>query len=1068
MAAILTVSAGALSAPAAHAAGTTYYVDSGSSSCSDSSSGTSSSAAWCSLTAASRQYSPGDQLLIARGSTYSGQTLVVSGQGTEQARIIVGAYGTGARPALFGAAAPAFAGKALVLLQNPSFVTVSSLALDGAGAGVLAQYRSNFPGSVTGNQSLEFSDLVVTRISGIGSARVFTSLTTPGPQNFDCSSNSLDLWQSGGVAVTGEYGAPVPSTSYFVNGVTFRNIEGHNNLNVVNVDTCDGRVGNPSAPNGPAPHLVRNVVVDNVYAYDGDGAGYSQLCNEGMRFDGVTGLRVINSRMERLGACTVAGGTAAVILVAVTDALFANNIISDVPVTGSADQTAIDHEIYVDKVQLRNNLLARNGGPAVEYLSLRGGIPDYNTNHVVSGNSFANNGASLGRLNCCGVPFSAAITDNLYADDVFLSDIPASSLGTGNVMSRKGTAPTYSADVFSPVSGLGGWSYETTTNVSANSWTAASFTDGARIYGVWGGGGAAGSIAAFEQTAGTCSTCATARVWTAPTNGTVAIRSLALKSLAGGASTSVRVTKNTGVVAGPLPVSASNTTGASLNATVAVAKGDKLRFELSGASAPTDWTSWAPAVTYIENTSTNNNAVFENAGFEAPAVGPGQVSYAPSEAWTFSPTNPGVQGAGIVGNGSEFGNSNAPEGAQAAFLQSRGSATQTIAGLVAGARYQVRFDIARRGAETQAVQVVTNGAIAGSASPTSSIYATVTGGTFTAIDGPNTISLQGTATTDQTAFVDRVTLVPLDLVPNRSSFEGLVGAGAFAYQPSGSTWSFTSSAGVAQAGSAFDPPPVVNGTATAFLQGQATISQPVPGFASGMAYSVVFSAVQRDKIRKSEQVVEVLVDGVVRATITPDRSWRSYATPAFQVTTGTHDVALRSTVPGDVTAFVDNVSIVRASATSITNGGFESPALSTGAIQYGGMVDSWLSQPQTRLGGSGIARNGSGFGATAAEGAQVAFVQRGASLRSTSALQPGVYTVTFGSIQRTGQAVAQQLRVQLDGSPALVFTPTSAWRDNTVLVSVPPGGEGRLEFVGNVAGTDSTAFVDNIRVSRLG
>lgn len=955
-----------------------------------------------------------------------------------------------------------------MLLQNPSYVSVSGLALDSAGAGVLAQYRRSFPGSVTGNQSLEFSDLIVTRISGIGSARVFTSLSTPGPQSFDCTSNTLDLWQSGGVAVSGEYAAPVPSSSFFVSGVTFRDIEGHNNLNVVNVDTCDGRVGNPGAPNAPAPHLVRNVVVDNVYAYDGDGAGYSDLCNEGMRFDGITGLRVTNSKMERLGACTVNGGTAAIILVAVTDALFANNIISDVPITGSNDQTAIDHELYVDQVQLRNNLLARNGGPAVEYLSLRSGISDYNTNHVVSGNSFSNNGASLSRLDCCGVPFSVSITDNLYADDVFTSDIPTSALGTGNVRSRTGTAPTYSADAFSPVPGLGNWSYETTTNVGANAWTTANFVDGTHISGVWSGGSTTGSIAAFEQTAGTCATCATARVWTAPTSGTVAIRSLALKSRDGGANTSVRITKNASVAAGPLAIPASNTSGSPLNATIAVARGDKLRFEVSGPSAATDWTSWAPAITYTNDVSVTDSGTFADSGFEAPALAAGQVAYAPSGSWTFSPLVSGTQAAGIVSNGSAYGNVPAPQGAQAAFLQLKGSATQTVSGLVAGARYQVRFDIARRGTETQSVQVLANGSVIGTTSPASSSYSTVDGGTFTAIDGPNTLTLQGTATTDKTAFVDRVTLVAQDLTPNSNSFENLVGLGQYAYQPSGSTWSFTPGAGVAQEGSAFGPPPVVNGTATAFLQGQATISQPVPGFTAGTSYSVVFSATQRDKIRKSNQTVEVLVDGIVRATVTPDRSWRSYATPSFQVTSGSHDVAFRSTVSGDVTAFVDNVTIVRASAATVANGGFEAPAISAGAIQYGGTVNSWQTMPVTRLGGSGIARNGNGFGVAAIEGAQAAFVQRAAVLRSTVALQPGVYALTFSSVQRPGQAVAQQLRLQLDGSPLVIFTPAGSWQERTVLISVPAGGEGRLEFVGNVVGTDSTAFIDNIRASRLG
>src|ERR1017187_9872787 len=71
-------------------------------------------------------------------------------------------------------------------------------------------------------------------------------------------------------------------------------------------------------------------------------------------------------------------------------------------------------------------------------------------------------------------------------------------------------------------------------------------------------------------------------------------------------------------------------------------------------------------------------------GFEAPITGSGNYSYNPSGGfWTFSIQN-GSSGSGIVANGSGFSNLNAPEGTQAAFVQSYGSIGQTLSGFIPG------------------------------------------------------------------------------------------------------------------------------------------------------------------------------------------------------------------------------------------------------------------------------------------------------------------------------------------------------------------------------------------------
>ncbi len=65
-------------------------------------------------------------------------------------------------------------------------------------------------------------------------------------------------------------------------------------------------------------------------------------------------------------------------------------------------------------------------------------------------------------------------------------------------------------------------------------------------------------------------------------------------------------------------------------------------------------------------------------GFETPSIGSGNFSYNPTGGfWAFSAQS-GNSGSGIVANGSWFSNPNAPEGTQAAFLQSYGTITPNL------------------------------------------------------------------------------------------------------------------------------------------------------------------------------------------------------------------------------------------------------------------------------------------------------------------------------------------------------------------------------------------------------
>ncbi|WP_036319459.1 right-handed parallel beta-helix repeat-containing protein [Microbacterium sp. B24] len=118
------LTAGAVAAPAAIAAGTTYYIDSATGN--DAAAGTSPATAWKSLAAAtSRTFAAGDSILLARGGAWSGQ-LAPKGSGASGAPITISAYGTGAAPSISGA--PLATGGA-VQLENQSWWTIENLAI---------------------------------------------------------------------------------------------------------------------------------------------------------------------------------------------------------------------------------------------------------------------------------------------------------------------------------------------------------------------------------------------------------------------------------------------------------------------------------------------------------------------------------------------------------------------------------------------------------------------------------------------------------------------------------------------------------------------------------------------------------------------------------------------------------------------------------------------------------------------------------------------------------------------------------------------------------------------------
>ena len=172
------------------------------------------------------------------------------------------------------------------------------------------------------------------------------------------------------------------------------------------------------------------------------------------------------------------------------------------------------------------------------------------------------------------------------------------------------------------------------------------------------------------------------------------------------------------------------------------------------------------SVAYVASFTTNTAVPSSNLSFETPSLGSGYGSYQYNPAggsWTFSGASP--NGSGLLGNGSAFGNPNAPDGTQAAFVQSYGTISQTLSGFTPGTNYTITYSAAQRsgtaqhGGESWKVCIDNNVIKANNPGVTS--YTTYTA-TFTASTPTHALSFVGTdlAGGDNTVFIDNVTINP--------------------------------------------------------------------------------------------------------------------------------------------------------------------------------------------------------------------------------------------------------------------------------------------------------------------
>lgn len=574
----------------------TYYLNNqAGANCNNNSAGTTPAQPWCDFTPANTHgpFRAGDQILLARGATWN-QQLNLTGHGTPDKWITLGAYGNGNRPLISRNQNPDERG---VKLVDPDYWQIQDLEFAHAGAGLMIFFETPH------HQGLRLSNLYVHHIYGVHQA-----LDNSLQENI--LSQKERMWNSAGVLITGQLNPPLPGTDdSTIRDVRIDQLEGSHNFVSLSFDFL-GHDQYALAPGGADyHHLVQDVVINHLYLHDDDNAGGGG-CDEGLRLFAMQHVVVMNSVLSHEASCYSRTGTAAVILGRLQDVNIVNSIVEDIRDSGSTDQEGFDYEYYTDNVHIRNNLVRNTAGPGVAFLQFRP-LPDHLTNAEVSGNTFINNQAAFNVYNDQQRPFSGILRDNLTSNATLYRQQIGDYTGFTMVNNRQianENAIFHAAGQFNfPNQPANAWSYEYAAN---NSYQKLAYFNPANNHWQLNANTPTPWAGLFEQACGDGKDAGwIARRWQAPYSGTVSVRGRILSSVpitqtSGNGTINVRITKNETFLwppAGSQSVAASDEFEGVENVLdgIKVAKGDILRFELNCQAATANrQISWAPVIAY--------------------------------------------------------------------------------------------------------------------------------------------------------------------------------------------------------------------------------------------------------------------------------------------------------------------------------------------------------------------------------------------------------------------------------------------------------------------------------------
>ena len=554
----------------------THYIDnSAGSGCSDAGAGTSTAAPWCDFVPVQRHaLAAGASLLLARGDSWSGP-LILTGSGTSSSWITLGAYGSAtARPIIHGSGAAA---DRTIVLQNPDYWHVQDLELTNAGMGFLAEYTT------LGHHGLDVHGLSAHDLSGI----------------FDASPRQADypdLQNSTAITVSAA-GTPVTTAGQSVlSGLSIKNNLVHNAAGVYL--TADPLLtGTPEF----APSTFTGVDISH--------NNISNSIAPMVAVEAAQGPIVEDNWMDCSGHHAEPQGTTCFFVSDVSSALIQNNVIMNMPDTGSPDETGIDFEYKVSNDVVRGNFFANNAGAGIELLQL-GRAGDYSTGSVIEENTFYNNGGAgssqRGQI-AVYAPSAAGPSVAIQHNDYEVSPNglvsgAGGSANTTNVTLTDNVAATTeypSAWQFAATQGANGWSEQSYSGLSS-SWT--NMTTYTASPSQWTASSGS-AIDAFVLTPGVTASQWVAREWTAPSAGTVQIRGRVFKADLTGPATSVLIERNGTPVwpttGGPYAtVGATDQSGINSDLTLTVAAGDIIRFVAYGNGSAGTAVSWTPSIDY--------------------------------------------------------------------------------------------------------------------------------------------------------------------------------------------------------------------------------------------------------------------------------------------------------------------------------------------------------------------------------------------------------------------------------------------------------------------------------------
>ena len=556
--------------------------------------GTSEECPWFDFTPLHQtKLAPGDKILLERGSRWNQQlTLVDSGEPRHWG-LSLDAYGSGPRPKIIRNGDPM---ERCIVLTNPSHWRIANLELGHAGVGILIQYDT------PGHQGLRFDNLLVHHCYGI-----FTRDMPPGPARTQAIADRIFL--SAGILITAAPLTLAPD-EYICKDIRFDNVEGTHNADSIALDPYDGDINGGYGAIGAGAggehgeFAFEDVILNHLYLHDDDGANPGGI-PDSLRLFRCRNLTLLNSWVDRACGQYTTTGTAAVILVGQEDIRFVNSLFTRTPDTGSPDQCGIDFEGYNRRVRLQNNFFGYHAGPGIEFLDIHG-EQSFSQDHTVTGNAFEGNGwaarsgqAGSGGIHHHGLDLATGvIRDNL----VYEPDKPLYHGGfvhfelENNLQATRPLAN--SLNDFAACQGERGWRYQ--VRPIEGDWQDLPAYDEARQAWCYAADDARVWISRYEQFAAEVGNWV-ARAWQAPADGTLAIRSRALKTYAGGARVMVQITRNGDVLWGPQECLGEEREGYEINLDeLPVQAGDVIRFEVSGpAGWLVDGVSWAPTLAYL-------------------------------------------------------------------------------------------------------------------------------------------------------------------------------------------------------------------------------------------------------------------------------------------------------------------------------------------------------------------------------------------------------------------------------------------------------------------------------------